>query len=136
MRDEIKFHTLFWMNMFRLWCFIKYFTEAVARGCSVKQLFLEIPQNSQENTLKETLVQVFSCDFIKSVTLAQVFDSEFGERSKNTFSYRAPPVVTSDFGCAVRVHPTRHETSWRHLIWVSSTMAHGIFKTSSCFRVK
>ena len=99
------------MNMFRLWSFIKYFTEAVARRCSVKKLFLEISQNSQENTLKETLAQVFSCNFIKNVTLAQVFDSEFGERSKNTFSYRKPPVVTSDFRCTMKVHPTRHETS-------------------------
>ena len=54
-------------------------------------MFLEISQNSQENTFarvsflikwqawKETLAQVFSCEFYKI--------------SKNTFSYRTPPVA-------------------------------------------
>ena len=54
-------------------------------------MFLEISQNSQENTCarvsflikwqawKETLAQVFSCEFYKI--------------SKNTFSYRTPPVA-------------------------------------------
>ena len=51
--------------------------EAVAQTCSVKKVFLEISQNSQENTCarvsfliklpappeKETLAQVFSCEF-------------------------------------------------------------------------
>ena len=36
--------------------------EAVARRCSVKKVFLKISQNSQENK-KETLAQVFSCEF-------------------------------------------------------------------------
>ena len=52
-------------------------TEAVAQRCSVKKLFLEISQNSQENTC------------------AQVFSCEFCENSKNTFSYRTPPVAAS-----------------------------------------
>ena len=54
-------------------------SEAVIQSCSVKKLFLEISQNSQENTCarvsflaklhasgsqaKETLAQVFSCEF-------------------------------------------------------------------------
>ena len=50
--------------------------EAVAQRCSVKNMFLEISQNSQENTSArvsfliklqasgtDTLAQVFSCDF-------------------------------------------------------------------------
>ena len=40
--------------------------EAVAQRCPVKKVFLEISQNSQENSLffnKETLAQVFSCQF-------------------------------------------------------------------------
>ena len=41
--------------------------EAVAQRCSVKKAFLEISQNSQENIrvffTKETLAQVFSCEF-------------------------------------------------------------------------
>ena len=62
--------------------------EAVVRRCSVKKVFLEISQNSQENTcarvsfLIKTLVQVFSCDFC--------------EISKNSFSYRAPLVAASE----------------------------------------
>ena len=53
---------------------------------SVKKVFLEISQNSQENTcakvsLKETLAQVFSC--------------EFYEISKKTFFYRTPLVAVS-----------------------------------------
>ena len=35
------------------------------------------------------------CNFIKKETLAQMFSSEFCEISKNTFSYRTPPVATS-----------------------------------------
>ena len=45
-------------------------TEAVARKSSVEKVILEISQNSQENTSarvffkkKETLAQVFSCEF-------------------------------------------------------------------------
>ena len=41
-------------------------TEAVARRCSVKKMFLEISQNSQENTCARVsfLIQ-FNCSFIK-----------------------------------------------------------------------
>ena len=59
-------------------------------------MFLEISQNSQENTCarvsdliklqawpKETLAQ--ACNFIKLETLAQVFSCEFCEISKDTF---------------------------------------------------
>ena len=40
-------------------------TEAVTRICSVKRVFLEILQNSQENAVffVSSLVQVFSCGF-------------------------------------------------------------------------
>ena len=62
---------------------------------------------------KETLAQVFSCEFceiskntfcwriplacnfIKRETLAQVFSCEFCKISKNTFCYRPPPVTAS-----------------------------------------
>ena len=58
--------------------------EAVVQRCSVKNIFLEICQNSQGNTCaskKETLAQVFSCQFCAI--------------SKNTFSYRTPSVAAS-----------------------------------------
>ena len=55
--------------------YVTYASEAVVRRCSVKKAFLEISQNSQENTCarvsffkKETLAQVFSCDFAKFLT--------------------------------------------------------------------
>ena len=48
-------------------------TEAVARRCSVKKVFLEIS--------KETLAQTFSCKFCKIV--------------KYNFSYKTPPVAPS-----------------------------------------
>ena len=50
--------------------------EAVVQRCSLKEVLFEISQNSQE-------------------ILAQGSSYEFCEISKNTFSYRTPPVATS-----------------------------------------
>ena len=66
--------------------------EAVARRCSVKKVFIEILQNSRENTCSRVfffnkVAGLRPCNFIiKKETLAQVFSSEFCEISKNTFS--------------------------------------------------
>ena len=51
-------------------------TEAVAQRCSVKKVFLEISQNSQENTGAR---------------------AKFREISRNIFSYNTPPVAASGF---------------------------------------
>ena len=59
---------------------LSFITEAVARRCSVKKVFLEISLNSQVN---------------KKEALAQVFSYEFWKISKNTFSQRTPPVAAS-----------------------------------------
>ena len=59
-------------------------SEAVVQSCSVKKVFLEVSQNSQENTCARVS---FLCNFIKKETLAQVFSCERCEISKNTFSY-------------------------------------------------
>ena len=40
-------------------------------------------------------LQFWACNFVKKETLAQVFSCEFWEISKNTFSYRTPPVAAS-----------------------------------------
>ena len=52
-------------------------------------MFLEISQNSQENTCARTSLliklQVEACNLIKKEALAQVFSCEFCEISKNTF---------------------------------------------------
>ena len=60
-----------------------------------EKVFLEISQNSRENRPSLIKLQVSACNFIKKETLAQVFSCEFCEISKNNFSYRAPPVVAS-----------------------------------------
>ena len=54
--------------------------EAVVQRCSMKKIFLEISQNSQQNTCAR--VSVFSC--------------EFCEISKVTFSYGTPSVAASE----------------------------------------
>ena len=74
--------------------------EAVAQTCSVKKVFLEVSQNSQENACARVsflvkLCRPQACNFIKKETLAQVFSCEFCEISKNTFSYRTPLVAAS-----------------------------------------
>ena len=49
-------------------------TEAVARKCSVKNVFLEISQNSPENTYARVSLliklQAEACNFIEKETLA------------------------------------------------------------------
>ena len=67
---------------------LKWMTQSIDRSsylrCSVKKVFLEISQNSQENTC----ARASTCNFVKIVTLAQVFSCEFCNISKNTFFYR------------------------------------------------
>ena len=57
--------------------------------CSAKKLFLEISQNSQENTCARVSfliqLQASAWNFIKKEVLAQVFSCEFCENFKNSF---------------------------------------------------
>ena len=79
--------------------------EAVARRCSVKNVFLEISQNSQENTCgnsieKETEKRdsiAEACNSIQKETLAQVqvLSSKFCKISKNSFSWGTLLVAAS-----------------------------------------
>ena len=71
-------------------------TEAVAQRCSIKKLFLEISENSRENTFARVsfLIELIF-NFFKKEFLTQVFSCELCESSKNTFSYRTPPVAAS-----------------------------------------
>ena len=67
--------------------------EVVARRCLVKKMFLNISQNSLENTC----TRVF---FNKVEALAQAFSCDFCEISKNTVFYRTFPVAASlNRGC-------------------------------------
>ena len=63
---------------------VGFIKEAVAKSCSVKKVFLEISQNSQENTCARV------CNFIKKENLAQLFSCAFCEIPQHTFSYRTP----------------------------------------------
>ena len=62
-----------------------------------KKVFLKISQNSQENASARVSLliklQASVCNFIKKETLVQVFSCEFCEISENTFSDRTSPVV-------------------------------------------
>ena len=62
-------------------------TTTAAWACSVKRCSQKFRQNSQENTNL--------CQNLFFLIKLQVFSCEFYEISKNTFSYRKPPVSTS-----------------------------------------
>ena len=66
----------------RLW-----YTEAATRGVWCKKMFVEIWQNSQENTCARAsfLIKLQAYNFIKKETLTQVFSCEFCKIFKNTY---------------------------------------------------
>ena len=72
-------------------------TEAVVRKCSVKKVFLEISQNSQENSCAKVPERQRTkvCNFSIKETLTQKFSCEFCKISKNIVFHRPPPVVAS-----------------------------------------
>ena len=65
------------------------YPKSVVRRCTIKKVFLEISQNSQENTCARVCVliklQAWVCNLFKKETLALVFSCEFCEISKNNF---------------------------------------------------
>ena len=74
--------------------------EAVVRGCSVKMVFLEISQDSEENTCARDSDLI---NFIKKESLAQVFSSEFCEIFRNTF------LQNTSGGCFWRVSSSQQK---------------------------
>ena len=82
----------FWFDFLHKWS-----SEAVAQRCSVKKVFLQISQNSQENTCARVyfLIKLQACNFIEKETLAQMLCCEFCEISKNILSYKTPLVIAS-----------------------------------------
>ena len=62
-------------------------------------VFLNISQNSRKNTCDRVsfLVMPQACNFIKKETLTQVFSCEFSKVFKNNIFYKTPPVAASDF---------------------------------------
>ena len=75
---------------------------------SVRKVFLEISQNSQENNCPRVSflikLKTWACNFIKKETLAQVFSCEFWEISKNIFSYRTLAVAVSGHSVPLNDH--------------------------------
>ena len=68
----------------------------------MQKVLLEISQNSKENTCARGA----ACNFIKKETLAQVFSCEFCKISKNTFFYRTPLVAAfKDYLSVLRTKP-------------------------------
>ena len=63
--------------------------EVATGGVLLEKVFLEISQYSQENSYASVSflieLQAEACNFIKKETLAQVFSCEFCEISRNTF---------------------------------------------------
>ena len=84
---------------FKKLIFFWWIKEAVAHTCSVKKLLLEISQKFVEKHLCQSIffnkVADAACNFIKKETLAQVFSCQFCEISKNSFFYRTPLMAAS-----------------------------------------
>ena len=109
---------------------------AVAQRCSVKNIFLEISQNSQENTCSwvsfliklQALVCIFPySDWIRKDT------------SKNTFSYRTSPVAASvqSFNSTWETsYPQIYKTfhPWFYLHFVDFFWGRTFYKVLWCFR--
>ena len=89
--------------------FTKFTGKRLCQGNKVTyHLFLNFLSQSLFFIKKETLAQVFSCEFyyvlrnfIKKMTLAQAFSFEFCEIFKNTCFYRTPLVAASAIGSLV-----------------------------------
>ena len=90
----------YFYNLFDSFILIRFFAQMKFRStqrCSVKKVFLQISQNSQENTCARVyfLIKLQACNFIEKETLAQMLCCEFCEISKNILSYKTPLVVAS-----------------------------------------
>ena len=95
-----------WVNNF-VYCGISYEgseAEAVTRSIRSSRQELFCKKNVPRNFTKFTGKHLYQCLFFNKVVhlrsatllnLAQVFSCEFYEISKNTFSYRTPPVASS-----------------------------------------
>ena len=85
-------YTIFVLQ-FIWWCYIKkaifVLIEAATEGVLQEKIFLEISQNSQENTCARFSFLIKSqgsaCNFIKKEALGQMFSCKYCEISKITF---------------------------------------------------
>ena len=84
------------------WFIFSRLSRSSHQVCSVRKGFLEILQNSQENTCARVsfLIKLqAACNFIKKETLPQVFSCEFCEMFKNNFFIENLGVTASDYSC-------------------------------------
>ena len=104
---------------------------AVVQRCSVKEVFLEISQNSQQSSCARAcfLIKLQASGlqlYIKKETLIQLFSSEFSEISKNTVLCRTPLVAGSEDLAALR-----DSLLFGH--WENTYLAENLFITASVF---
>ena len=72
-------------------------SEAVAQRCSVKNVFLEISQDSLENTCFRIsfLTKLQACNFVKKRLWHKCFPVNFARFLRTFFSHSTPPVAAS-----------------------------------------
>ena len=85
-------------------CSFGWFFRSSCPEVFCKKVFLEVSQNSQKSPVPE-------CNFIEKETLAEVFSCEFCEISKNIFYYRTLLVAASSFQDRV------FSSSWHYSIY-------------------
>ena len=96
--NKKSYHTV---QYFYRWRWFTKMNQKQSLLIHLRKVFLEISQNSQENTCVRVVsflikLQALACNFIKKETLKQVFSCQFCEISESIFSYRTPPVAASD----------------------------------------
>ena len=91
--------TLYWLCVFATG--YVYLSEAAIGAALSEKVFLEISQNSQENNCARVSflikLQAEACNFTGKETLAQVFSCEFCKIFNCNSFYRIPPVAASVF---------------------------------------
>ena len=107
-------------------------------------MFLEISQNSQENicTRVSFLIKLQVCNLIKKETVAQVFSCEFCEISKNTFFYKTPLVAASENNVTMQTtakfasNSTANIKLSKHLSFFSLHFEQVLYEKWKCSRKK
>ena len=125
------------------WFFVLFYlscSEAVVQRCSVRKVFLEISPNSQENTCARVSfsIKLRPATLLKKETLAQVFSCEFCKISKNIFfTEHLWWLLLSSIGSIFTDLPWyfgifRFETTWiKKLLRISATLSF-LSKIKSC----
>ena len=112
------------------------FTKSSHRRWFYKKMFLNISQISQENTCaKASYLRKLpeACNFIKKETLAQVFSCEFCEIFKNTFFTERLQVTDSDIRMQVVVIYNLNLSS--RFVAINFTFSLLSFHAGACFNV-